>query len=36
VLLGGIGAIAITFIWMRAFPELARIEKLHSEAERSG
>ncbi len=33
-LIGGIGAIAVTFVWMRAFPEIARIEKLSSEEER--
>ncbi len=32
-LIGGIGAIAVTFIWMRAFPEIARINKLTSEDE---
>ena len=35
-LIGGIGAIAVTFIWMRAFPEIARIDKLTSEEERTG
>jgi predicted MFS family arabinose efflux permease len=35
-LIGGIGAIAVTFIWMRMFPEIARIDKLTSEEERSG
>jgi MFS family permease len=34
VLVGGIGAIAVTFIWMRLFPEIARIDKLTSEEER--
>ena len=33
-LIGGIGAIAVTFIWMRMFPEIARIDKLTSEDER--
>jgi MFS family permease len=33
-LIGGIGAIAVVFIWMRAFPEVARIDKLTSEDER--
>jgi MFS family permease len=33
-LVGGIGAIAVTFIWMRAFPEIARIDKLTVEEER--
>jgi MFS family permease len=33
VLFGGIGAIAVTLIWMRAFPEVARINKLTSEDE---
>ena len=33
-LIGGIGAIAVTFIWMRAFPEIARIDKLTVEEER--
>jgi hypothetical protein len=32
-LIGGIGAIAVVFIWMRAFPEVARINKLTSEDE---
>jgi MFS family permease len=35
-LVGGIGAIAVTFIWMRAFPEIARIDKLNVEEERRG
>jgi len=35
-LIGGIGAIAVTFIWMRTFPEIARIDKLTSEEERGG
>jgi MFS family permease len=29
-LFGGLGAIAVTLIWMRVFPEIARIEKLSS------
>jgi MFS family permease len=33
-LIGGIGAIAVVFIWMRVFPEIARIDKLTSEEER--
>jgi hypothetical protein len=28
VLIGGVGAIAVTFLWMRLFPELPRIDKL--------
>ena len=28
VLLGGVGTILVTLIWMRLFPELARIESL--------
>jgi len=36
VVLGGIGAIAVTLIWMRAFPELVRINKLTSEDEVKG
>ena len=35
-LIGGVGAIAVTFVWMRAFPEIARIDKLNVEEERSG
>ena len=35
-LVGGIGAIAVTLIWMRAFPALARIDKLNADSERSG
>jgi hypothetical protein len=34
-LIGGIGAIAVVFIWMRIFPELPRIDKLTSEDEKS-
>jgi predicted MFS family arabinose efflux permease len=30
-LLGGIGAVAVTLIWMRAFPELTHIDKLTGE-----
>ncbi len=30
-LIGGLGAIAVVFIWMRVFPELPRIDKLTSE-----
>ena len=33
-LIGGVGAIAVTFIWMRLFPEITRIDKLTSEEER--
>ncbi len=33
-LVGGVGAIAVVFIWMRLFPEIARIDKLTSEEER--
>ena len=33
-LIGGVGAIAVVFIWMRAFPEIARIDKLNVEEER--
>ena len=33
-LVGGIGAIAVVFVWMRLFPEIARINKLTSEEER--
>jgi hypothetical protein len=36
VLFGGIGAMAVTAIWMRAFPELMRIQKLTGEREKSG
>jgi MFS family permease len=32
-LIGGIGAIAVVLVWMRTFPEIARIEKLTSEDE---
>jgi hypothetical protein len=32
VLIGGAGALAITFIWMRLFPELPRIDKLVGDA----
>jgi len=28
VLIGGIGAVAVTLLWMRLFPELPRIDKL--------
>ena len=35
-LIGGVGAIAVVFIWMRAFPEIARIDKLNVEEERRG
>jgi len=28
VVIGGVGAIAVTFVWMRLFPELPRIDKL--------
>ena len=35
VLFGGIGAMAVTLIWMRAFPELMRIQKLTGETEKS-
>jgi MFS family permease len=33
-LVGGVGAIAVVFVWMRLFPEIARIDKLTSEEER--
>jgi hypothetical protein len=33
-LAGGIGAIAVVFIWMRVFPEIARIDKLNVEEEK--
>jgi hypothetical protein len=33
-LLGGLGAFAVVLIWMRLFPEIARIDKLTSEEER--
>jgi MFS family permease len=33
-LFGGIGAIAVVFIWMRLFPEIGRIDKLNVEEER--
>ena len=33
-LFGGVGAIAVVFIWMRVFPEIARIDKLNVEEER--
>jgi MFS family permease len=33
-LIGGIGAFAVVLIWMRVFPEIARIDKLTSEEER--
>jgi MFS family permease len=36
VLIGGIGAMAVTLVWMRAFPELIRIQKLTGESGRSG
>ena len=36
VLIGGVGAIAVVLIWMRAFPEITRIDKLNVEEERSG
>ena len=32
VLIGGIGAIVVTLIWMRAFPELPRIDKMIGDA----
>jgi MFS family permease len=32
-LFGGIGAIAVVFIWMRLFPEIGRIDKLNVEEE---
>jgi len=32
VLVGGIGAIAVTLLWMRLFPELPRIDKLIGDA----
>jgi MFS family permease len=32
-LFGGIGAIAVVFIWMRLFPEISRIDKLNVEEE---
>ena len=28
VLIGGFGAVAVTLLWMRLFPELPRIDKL--------
>jgi hypothetical protein len=28
VLIGGVGAIVVTLVWMRAFPGLTRIQKL--------
>ena len=34
-LIGGFGAFAVVLIWMRAFPEIVRINKLTSEDERS-
>ena len=36
VVFGGIGAIAVTLIWIRAFPEITRINKLTSEDEAKG
>jgi hypothetical protein len=33
-LIGGLGAFAVALIWSRAFPEIARIDKLTSEEER--
>jgi hypothetical protein len=35
VLFGGVGAILVVVIWMRLFPEIARINKLTSEDERA-
>ena len=32
-LFGGIGAIAVIFVWMRVFPEIGRIDKLNVEEE---
>jgi hypothetical protein len=32
VLIGGAGALVVTFIWMRLFPELPRIDKLVGDA----
>jgi hypothetical protein len=28
VLIGGIGAVVVTLLWMRLFPDLARVDKL--------
>jgi hypothetical protein len=28
VLIGGVGAMAVTLLWMRLFPELPKIDKL--------
>jgi hypothetical protein len=33
-LIGGLGAFAVVLIWMRVFPEIARINKLTAEDER--
>jgi MFS family permease len=32
VLIGGVGAIVVTLVWMRLFPELPRIDKLIGDA----
>jgi hypothetical protein len=32
VLIGGLGAIAVTVLWMKLFPELPRIDKLTSDS----
>ena len=35
VLIGGVGALAVTLLWMRLFPDLVRIDKLTGEPEKS-
>ena len=35
VLIGGVGALAVTFLWMRLFPDLTRIDKLTGEPAKS-
>ena len=34
VLVGGIGAVAVALLWMRLFPDMARIERIESEQSR--
>jgi hypothetical protein len=31
VLVGGIGAIAVALLWMRLFPEIAKIDKIQAQ-----
>jgi len=33
ILVGGLGAIAVGLLWMRLFPEIARIDKIQSHQE---